>query len=85
MDEDVGTVAFDHLGHAPLVAHVELLVLDARSVAARRADVADHDPLGVLALAQALDEPAADVAGTTRDEVAHWLRPLPLLAGQPGS
>jgi hypothetical protein len=71
MHERVRARALEDRPHRLAVAHVHALELRLRPVGRRWREVADHDPLGVLAARQELDETGADVAGSPGDHVAH--------------
>ena len=71
VDERVGALALEQRAGSGGVADVEALVRDLWPEARRRADVGDHDALGLVALGEAVDEARADVAGAAGDQVPH--------------
>ena len=69
--ERVRLLAREQLAGGGGVAHVKALVRDLGPERGRRANVGDHDPLGLLTLGEPLDQPRADVSGAAGDQVAH--------------
>jgi hypothetical protein len=71
VDQGIGAGALQDGPHGVAVAHVHALELRLGPVCRGRSEVADDDPLGLLAAGQQVHEPRADVPGPAGDQVAH--------------